>query len=87
MDKFEEKELKKEGKIVKDSWDDWYSWLISYITKPIKKQINPKVFLSQTKLYTAIIKPKIQKESKDKIIKNVRYLFKLQKKLRQLKKK
>ena len=38
MDKFEEKELKKERKTVKNSWNDWYDWLINYIPKPTEKQ-------------------------------------------------
>ena len=39
MNKCGEIEFKKEKKIVKKSWHDWYTWLINYIPKPI---INSK---------------------------------------------
>lgn len=36
MDKLEEIELKKERKIVTDSWYNQRNWLINYISKPIR---------------------------------------------------
>ena len=38
MDKFEEKEFKKEEKIVKKDWYVWHNWLIKYIPGPIKNR-------------------------------------------------
>lgn len=36
MNRFEEKESKKERQVVQNSWFDWYIWLINYIPSPIK---------------------------------------------------
>ena len=46
MDKLEKKELTKKRTFPKNTWYDWYDWLINYIPEPIKK---PWVGL-QTKL-------------------------------------
>ena len=35
MDKFEKKELTKKGHY-KNTWYDWYNWLINYIPEPIE---------------------------------------------------
>ena len=36
MNRFEEKESKKERQVVQSSWFDRYIWLINYIPSPIK---------------------------------------------------
>ena len=40
MDKFEKKkkELTKKRTCTKNTWYDWYNWLINYIPEPIKKR-------------------------------------------------
>ena len=40
MDKFEEKELRKERRIARNSCYDWYNWSINYIPKAMKKLAN-----------------------------------------------
>ena len=35
MDKFEKKELTKYRTFTKNTWSDWYAWLIDYILEPI----------------------------------------------------
>ena len=37
MDKFEKTELTKKRTFTKNTWCDWYDWLITYIPEPIKK--------------------------------------------------
>ena len=37
MDKFEKKELTKKRTLTKNTWYNWYDWLINHIPEPIKK--------------------------------------------------
>ena len=37
LDEFEKKELAKKRTFTKNTWHDWYNWLINYILEPIKK--------------------------------------------------
>ena len=37
IDKFEKKELTKKILFTKNTWYNWYDWLINYIPEPIKK--------------------------------------------------
>ena len=36
---FKEKELTKKRTFTKNTWYDWFSWLISFIPDPIKKNV------------------------------------------------
>ena len=36
MDKFEEKEITKMKTFRKNTWYDWYDWLVNYIFEPMK---------------------------------------------------
>ena len=38
MDKFKEKELTKKRTFAKNTWFDWYDWLVNCIPEPMKKQ-------------------------------------------------
>ena len=40
MDKFEIKELKKRRTFTKNTWYDWYGWLINYIAEAIQKTVG-----------------------------------------------
>ena len=40
IDKFEEKELTKKRMFAKNTWYDWYNWLLNYIPKLIKKSVS-----------------------------------------------
>ena len=40
IDKFEEKELTKKRMLAKNTWYDWYNWLLNYIPKLIKKSVS-----------------------------------------------
>ena len=40
MDKFEERELRKERRIARNSCYDWCNWSINYIPKAMKKLAN-----------------------------------------------
>ena len=37
MDELEKKELTKKRTFPRNTWYDWYDWLINYIPEPIKK--------------------------------------------------
>ena len=45
MDKFEEKDFKKERKIVKNDWFDWCNWLTNYMPKPIRETADKLISL------------------------------------------
>ena len=38
MDKFEKKELTKKRTFTKNTWWDWYDWLINYVPEPKRKK-------------------------------------------------
>ena len=38
MDKFEKKELTKKRTFTKNTWWDWYDWLINYVAEPKRKK-------------------------------------------------
>ena len=87
MDKFEQEELKKEKKIVKNSW---FSWLINYVPTPMIKiasDSKDKILILYNSKTNKVIrgsrkkvsKLKIREESKDNLIKNTRSLFELKK--------
>ena len=94
MDKFEKKKLAKKITFTKNTWYDWYDWLINYIPKPIKTtldEFNDQIMsLLKTKDYNKPGRVKIlygsgKKQSEESIIKSIRNLFKLKKKITQLK--
>ena len=40
MDKFEKNELSKKKIFTKNTWHDWYDWLINYIPEPMQKTVD-----------------------------------------------
>ena len=77
------KKLTKNKIFIKNTWCDWYNWLIKFIPEPINKAL-PGL---KTKLW-ALLKPRIivkenasklkrKKQSDENITKSVRNLFKL----------
>ena len=78
--------------MLKSSWFDWCNWLINDIPKPIKKTANKLLSLFKSNKIASssgkkLSKPKIQKESQDKIINNIRNLFKLEKENKEIEEK
>ena len=42
MDKFEQTEMMKKRWLAKNTWNNWYNWLINCIPEPIKKRDGVK---------------------------------------------
>ena len=40
MDEFEKEEMKKGRPVVKNQLNEWYDWLIDYVSKPIKSAVS-----------------------------------------------
>ena len=94
MDKLKIK-LTKKRTFMKSAWYDWHDWLINYTPETIKAVggVKNRIMIlcktkdySQPKLVKTVyedgkkpIKLKIQKQSENNIIKNIRNLFKLKK--------
>ena len=86
----------KNKNIEKKYLNTWYDWLIDYITEPIRKIIGGfkdkvvSLFNTNTPKQTAyergkkLNKPKTQKKSEENIINNIRSLFTIKKKKKEL---
>ena len=86
MDKFEKNELSKKKIFTKNTWHDWYDWLINYIPEPMQKTVggvkDQIMSLYKTKFYSKPEPVKIlqgggKKQSEENIIKGIRNLYKV----------
>ena len=82
------KELAKKRTFTKNTWYDWYEWLINYIPDPIIKSVggvkDEIMSLFKTKDYSKPESVKTvygggKKQSEENIIKSIRNPFKLEK--------